>query len=166
MIGLILPFPALVILAAIGDVRSMTIPNWISLALAGLFVPVALILGLPPLQVGTHLAVGVIALLIGMALFALRWLGGGDAKLMAAVMVWLGASAALPFVVWTAIAGGIFSLFLLITRSHVPILAGVGPEFSRRLFQPKGDIPYGVAICIGALVAFADSAIFTAAAAT
>lgn len=155
--------PALVILAAVGDVRSMTIPNWISLTLAGVFVPVALWVGLPALLIGEHLLVGFIALLIGIALFALGWLGGGDAKLMAAIMVWLGTSAALPFIIATAIAGGAFSLFLLIARSHVPILSGVGPEFSRRLFQPQGDIPYGVAICIGALMAFADSAVFRAA---
>ena len=152
-------FPALVIFAAVCDVRSMTIANWISLVLAGAFVPLALLLDLPPILIGAHLLVGFIALLIGIALFAFGWLGGGDAKLMAAILVWLGATAALPFVIWTAIAGGIFSLLLMITRRQLPVLAGIGPEFSRRLFQPKGDIPYAVAICVGALIAFADSAV-------
>ncbi len=163
MFALILVFPALVILAALGDVKSMTIPNWLSLALVGLFVPVALILGLSPTLIGAHLLAGVLALLAGMVFFALRWLGGGDAKLMAAVVVWMGAMASIPFVIWTAIAGGVFSLLLILGRSHAPILSGVGPEFSRRLFQPRGDIPYGVAICIGALIAFAESPVFKAA---
>ena len=151
--------PLLVIVAAVSDLTTMTIPNWISAAQIIGFFPVALLLGLPVMAVATHVGVGVVALLIGMGLFAVRALGGGDAKLMAAVMLWLGASAALPFVVWTAIAGGAFSLVLLLARSQMPILADVGPGFSRRLFQPKGDIPYGVAIAIGALMAFPSSAL-------
>lgn len=159
---LLLVLPLLVIAAALSDIRTMTIPNGISLALIAAFVLAAAAAGLSWGAFGLHLALGLAALLLGMGAFALRWLGGGDAKLMAAVVLWLGPAALLPFVLWTALAGGALSLILLSGRNHAPILAGVGPLWSRKLFEPKGDIPYGVAIAAGALVAFPSSALMTA----
>ena len=96
-------------------------------------------------------------------MFALRWLGGGDAKIMAALILWLGPAAVLPFLLWTAIAGGALALILLTARSRLPALAGIGPAWVGRLMEPKGDIPYGVAICLGALKAWPISGLFVVA---
>ena len=46
-------------------------------------------------------------------MFALGWIGGGDAKLFAACMLWLGWPASAPFVIWTALAGGGLAVALL-----------------------------------------------------
>ena len=96
MEALQLPFlavlPALAIVAGLKDLTSMKIPNWISGLLILGFFPAALLVGLAPMAIALHLAIGVAALLIGMALFALRLLGGGDVKLMAAACRWLGAA--------------------------------------------------------------------------
>ena len=71
--------PVLVITAGLTDLTTMTIPNWISLALVAGFVPAAFAVGLGPGQIALHFGFGVAALFVGVALFALNLLGGGDA---------------------------------------------------------------------------------------
>jgi prepilin peptidase CpaA len=154
---LLAPLPILVVIAALTDLTRMKIPNWISASLILAFFPAAFAAGLSPLEVGMHFGVGVLVLLAGMALFALRVVGGGDAKLMAAAGMWLGFSALTPFLIWTAILGGALSLVLILGRSVAqPYMAGA-PSWVSTLFRPKGDIPYGVAICGGVLMAFPSS---------
>jgi len=151
--------PLLVVVAAVSDLTTMKIPNWISAGLIVGFFPTALLLGLPVMEMLAHVGVGVVALLVGMGLFALRVLGGGDAKLMAAACLWLGIDASIVFIIWTALAGGSFSLLLIMARSQLQPLAQVAPAWVGTLLQPKGDIPYGVAIAVGALMAFPASAL-------
>ncbi len=154
-LALLLVFPALVVVAALKDVTSYTIPNWISLGLIAAFAPAALVSGAPLAAIGVCLAAGLVALLVGMGMFAAGWIGGGDAKLFAAAALWLGWPAALPFMVVTGLAGGALTLGILTLRSgwFEPVLAG-GPAWIRKLGAPGGDIPYGVAIAAGALAAF------------
>lgn len=154
--------PALMIAAGLKDLTTMTIPNWISVALLAGFVPAALLVGLGPAQIAVHLGVALAALAVGAGLFALGWLGGGDAKLMAAASLWLGLGGAVHFILWTALIGGLFSVLLLAVRARVTPVLAVGPAWLSRLLQPKGDIPYGVAIAGGALVAFPSSVLVTA----
>src|ERR1700734_304364 len=83
-------FAALVIVAAVKDLSSFTIPNWISVALALGFAPAALIVGASLPDIGVSLAVGLGVFLLAAGMFALGWIGGGDAKLMAASALWVG----------------------------------------------------------------------------
>jgi prepilin peptidase CpaA len=156
--ALVLLFPALILAAAFSDAISFTIPNWIPLALLALFPVAGLAVGLPLPTFGMHLAVGVAALLAGMIMFALRWMGGGDAKLIAAVSLWLGWSALPTFVLATAVTGGGLALVLMSLRSAAlrPMIA-LGPSWVNRLAEPGQGIPYGVAIAFGALAAFTAS---------
>jgi prepilin peptidase CpaA len=162
--ALLVLFPALAILAALSDATSMTIPNWISAALALAFFPAALLVGLPTGQIGISVALGVAALMVGAGMFALHWIGGGDAKLLAASVLWLGLAGAGPFLVWTAIAGGVLALALLGARRAVETLGFPfrKPQWLERLLAPAGDIPYGIAIAAGALAAFPQSGLVRA----
>jgi len=81
---------------------------------------------------------------------------------LAASMLWMGVSGGVPFVLYTALVGGGFCLLLMTARSHLPFFAQTGPGWVMRLMQPKGDIPYGVAIAIGALLAYPSSPLMTA----
>ncbi|WP_438851771.1 A24 family peptidase [Brevundimonas nasdae] len=146
--------PALVIAGGLHDLLTMKIPNWISLALALLFFPTALLAGLRPEAVAIHVGIGLAALFVGAGMFALRWIGGGDAKLMAATCLWLGLSGSGVFLLWTGVVGGLFCLFLMTARQHLQMVTPYAPGWAVRLLEPKGDIPYGVAIAIGALLAF------------
>jgi prepilin peptidase CpaA len=161
--AVLMVFPALVVIAALTDVLSFTIPNRISVILALAFLPAALMLGLPPAALGMNLGVGAAALVAGMAMFALGWIGGGDAKLFAVSGLWLGLPAAGTFLMVTALAGGALALILLNARSQLvrPYLSHA-PAWVGRLAQPGGDVPYGFAIAIGALVAFPQSGLMQA----
>jgi len=151
-------FPALVITAALRDVTSYTIPNWISLALIAVFPAAALAMGLPLAAVGMHLGVGLIGLLAGMAMFALGWIGGGDAKLFAASALWLGWPAAGGFAAYTGLAGGGLALSLLALRSgYLKPYVVTGPAWFSRLAEDGENVPYGLAIAIGALAALPTS---------
>lgn len=162
-IALLLAFPALVIVAALRDVTSYTIPNWISLALIALFFPAALALGLAAPAIGLHVGVGVGALVLGMVMFALGWIGGGDAKVFAAAGLWLGWPASLTFLLVTCVAGGALAVGLLGLRSvWLKRYVAHGPAWFGRLATDGENVPYGAAIAVGALAAFPASSLMTA----
>ena len=162
-LALLAVLPVIAVLAAVRDLTTMTIPNWMSLVLLAAFVPAALTTGLEWRDLGIHLGIGLAALAVGMGLFALRVIGGGDAKLMAALALWMGPDAVLIFVLWTAVAGGLFSLALILSRARFSAFAPSLPRWAGRLLAPGGDIPYGVAIAAGALLAWPHSTLMTAA---
>jgi len=145
-------FAGLLIYAACSDVARLIIPNWVSIALAALFAPAALALGLPLGQIGVHLLFGAAVLVVGFFLFQANIIGGGDAKLLAATAVWTGFPGFAPFIIWTAIAGGALALALLAARRTLPE-SPMWPEFVNRLLKPSGGVPYGVAIMAGGLMA-------------
>ena len=155
----LIAFPVLALVAAVKDLTSYTIPNWISLALLAAFVPAAAIgwaAGAPAPELAACVGVGAAALLAGIVMFTFGWIGGGDAKLLAACALWLGWSALAPFLLWTAVAGGLLSIGLMIARRRP---AG-GPEaetWAGRLMTRGAPVPYGVAIAAGALAAFPHS---------
>lgn len=153
--------PALMIVGGLHDLTTMKIPNWVSLALVAAFLPAALLTGLTGVDIGLHFAVAVAALFIGMAMFALNWIGGGDAKLLAAGCLWMGPPSMLMFVLYSAVVGGLFCLVLISARAIAPSYPGV-PAWATRLLEPKGDIPYGVALAGGALLVFPNSPLVTA----
>ena len=160
--ALLIPFPAVMIFAALSDATSFTIPNRLSLVLLAGFLPVALMLGRPMSEIGLDLGVGTLALLAGMGMFAAGWIGGGDAKLFAVAALWLGWPAVASYLIVTALAGGGLAVLLLNARSTYlrSRLAGA-PGWVERLVTPGGDVPYGVAIAVGALAAFPQAAMVT-----
>jgi prepilin peptidase CpaA len=149
-------FAVLVVAAALKDLVSFTIPNWISASLALAFAPAALLAGMPLAGIGAGLAVGVGVFALAAGMFALGWVGGGDAKLMAAAALWVGLRGLAPFAVYTALAGGLLAALLVAARSAwLRPFIEAGPVWAKRLATPGEAAPYGVAIAIGALAAFA-----------
>jgi prepilin peptidase CpaA len=156
---LCLAFPLLLIYAAWHDVSTMTIPNWVSITLAAVFVPAAFAAGLSAEQIGWHLMFGA-AVLIGCAvLFYLNVFGGGDAKVIAAASLWTGLGASAPFVFGMAIAGGALAGLLIVLRRMQ--IKSDKPWLSR-LLSPEEGAPYAVAIAIGALLAAPASPVLAA----
>ncbi len=149
-----LAFLALVLVAALKDALSFTIPNWVSLTLAAIFPLAALAVGMPWPVLGLNVAIGVAALIAGMAMFAMGWIGGGDAKLLAAAALWLGWPATTTFLAATAITGGTLAVLLVSVRSaQLRPLVLLGPRWVVRLAEPGEGVPYGVAIAAGACAA-------------
>lgn len=155
-------FAGLLLYAAGSDIASLTIPNWVSLALTGAFVAFGFASGMSALTIGLHVLFGVGVLAIGFVLFQFGVFGGGDAKLMAGAAVWTGWVAFMPFALATALAGGAFAVFLLIGRNYAGAFAAA-PPFVYRLLTPKTGVPYGVAIMIGGLMAAPSMPLFAGA---
>jgi len=158
---LILAFvPALLAAAAMWDLASFTIPNFLSLTLIGLFAVFALATGLGLPQIGLHLLAGFAGLVLGFGLFAAGWIGGGDAKLFAAVSLWLGFSDLLPYALIASIFGGLLTLGLLAARQW-PLPAGLARQaWLLRLHDSRAGIPYGVALALGAFAVLPNTEIF------
>ncbi|MEZ5937211.1 MAG: prepilin peptidase [Hyphomonadaceae bacterium] len=145
-----LVFPVMLLIAAWCDLRSMLIPNWISIVLALAFFPAAALAGLSLNQIGVHLAVGACVLLVCATLFYIGVFGGGDAKLISAASLWTGLAAGANFAMATALAGGGLALVLIVLRRlNVQSEAG----WAKRLLNPAEGAPYAVAIAIGGLLA-------------
>lgn len=150
-------FPLLMIIAGAGDALSMRIPNWLTLLIAVLFLPMALLTGMPWGMIGIHVLVGLCMFAAGFILFALGLFGGGDAKLLAAAGLWLGWPDLMPFLVMTAFAGGALALCVGIWSAiNVTSEINDGSIF-RRLGSIKPNVPYGYAFAIGAILSFPQS---------
>ena len=154
----LLVFPSLLLFAAVMDVFTMRIANGISIVLFLMFLVAALAAGLSLEQVGIHLAVGMAVLVANMVLFHFRFIGGGDAKLLAAASVWIGYGQLVPFIAYVTIFGGLLALVILGYRS-LPAGALPLPPWAVRLHQRGEGIPYGVAIAAGALLVYPMSPI-------
>jgi prepilin peptidase CpaA len=89
-------FAGLVVFAACSDMARLIIPNWVSIGLAAIFPAVALVAGAPLIDVGLHVLFGLGVLAVGFVLFQFNIIGGGDAKLLAAVSIWTGMTAFVP----------------------------------------------------------------------
>ena len=158
---LLLLFPVLVIVAGLRDAATYTIPNWISVALAVAFPFAAVALDLPLHVIFVQLGVGALALVAGVAMYSVKWIGGGDAKLFAAAALWIGWPSTMLFMAMTGVAGGALAVALLGLRSPMvrPFMPA-SPGWFARLVEPGQNVPYGVAIAVGALAAFPHAALF------
>lgn len=156
---------ALVGIAVFTDLRERRIPNW--LTGSGVLIGVTL----AAIETGgfpTAALLGVVtALVIGFPLFALGGFGAGDVKLLAAVGAFVGSGGLLPVVIYGGLAGGFLALGSAIRRGVVvPVLMSSWDlllhlvTFGRRGERPTlttpgaHAVPYGVAIAVGAVVAW------------
>lgn len=130
---------ALLIAAAITDLRSRIISNRLNLAVAALAPLWWLASGLDLWPgIAVQLLVGAIVFTIFAAIFAFGMMGGGDVKLLGALALWFPWQAVLSLIVLMAMLGGL-----------VTIVTVIHHRMTKRLGQP--EIPYGVAISIAAL---------------
>jgi prepilin peptidase CpaA len=139
--GLVLAAGALA-WSAISDVCAYQIPNWTSALIAASYLIVAFATPYAPWVGGLLTGLGV--LILGLGLFALGWMGGGDVKLFSALAIWSGPSHLAAFALVTCLAGAGLALIML---SPLKRLAPSPPaEAHSAAGQP---MPYGVAIAVG-----------------
>jgi len=153
-------FPAALLMAAANDIYEFKIPNWISIVMVCAYPAAALAVGASPQIILEGLLIGVSVLAVGLALYAGKIIGGGDAKLFAATAPWIGISALGVFLFYTAIAGLVLFFVLRMFRK-LPIL----PVYAHapwliQLHQRKKDLPYAVAIAAGGLLSFSQTPLF------
>jgi len=151
--------PAGLVVAAVTDLAERRISNRLTAALVLAYPFVALFVGLEVGAIVQGLLIGAGLLALGFALFALNVIGGGDAKLIAAVGPWMGLAAFPEFLIYTAIAGGVLSAAVLAMRNfQTSAAAAAGPgAWLARAFPENAGLPYGVAIAAGGLLAYPHS---------
>ena len=156
----LLLFPAAMALAASSDLLTMRISNKLVLFLVASFCVLAVAINLPLQQFAMHVVCALVVLAAGFALFALRWIGGGDAKLAAATTLWLGFGLTLPYLVYAALLGGVLTLAILALRRLplTPFLARY--RWLERLHDHKSGVPYGIALAVAGMLTYTNSAIF------
>ena len=130
---------ALLIAAAIIDVRTFTISNRLNLAVA-LGAPLYwLSIALAPWPgMAIQLALGGIVFVLFAGAFYAGMMGGGDVKLAAALALWFPPAETKLFLILMSIAGGVLTLGILAWH------------YARRR-EGRPEVPYGVAIAFGAL---------------
>ena len=155
---------AIVLAAAVTDLRSRRIPNWLTLSgvCAGLFVN-----GVATGSAGVINSLGGmgLGLVCYLGLYCLRAMGAGDVKLMAAVGAIVGPAGWFSVFIATAMAGGILALALMVWKRRVRetlwnafFIAKELAQF-RAPYDKRGDLnvrdprslnmPHGVAIAAG-----------------
>lgn len=167
----ILAFGALLVAAAVEDVRGLTIPNRIPLGIIILY-PAYVLSASGPVDWTGSAVLAAVALVVGFIIFARGYAGGGDAKLFVAGSLWAGPSLFPTFLMVTAIVGGAIALGMLAHRRFaramqeraagtaeraegvagwhsvnpmIRVYAALASVGSRR------DLPYGVAIAAGGI---------------
>ena len=154
-----LVYSTILVVAAIGDLRTRRIPNKLVavLAVAGIVYSVMrapLVSGL--LQAGGGLLAG---LACWLPFYMLGWLGAGDVKLYAAAGAWLGPARAAEGALIAALFGAVLSLIWMMKSHGVKETAqtlGLAAGTPEMLAPPSGSgkrstLPYGVAIAFGAI---------------
>ena len=156
---------AVALLGCVTDLGTRRIPNALTFSAAGAAVVFhAVDAGLA--GIGHSLGGLAVGLLLFLPLFALRGLGGGDVKLLAALGAWIGPGAAVWLAVWTAIAGGPLALVVALRHRYLRTafenvwsvlmfwrVAGIRPHPSVNLSSPGSPrLPYAVPIAVGLVV--------------
>jgi prepilin peptidase CpaA len=141
-------FAAVMAIAAYEDFRRLVIPNLLP---AILCVAWPVHFAAAPSLFGAMTAVGcaLAVFIVGAALFARGFLGGGDVKLLTA------ATCTPSLLVLTGILGGVLTLFLLLPFGAQLAAAGralLGPAAIAAEHDTAKTVPYGVAIAGAALI--------------
>jgi prepilin peptidase CpaA len=152
-------------LACISDLRTRRIPNALTFAAVAGALSFHFVTG-GFAAVGVSLAGCLLGLALLFPLFALRGMGAGDVKLLAAVGAWLGPSQVAVAALATSIAGGAIALVVALGHGYLETacrnlwmllmhwrVMGVRPLPELTLQGARGPrLAYAVPIAIGTLV--------------
>ncbi len=149
--------------AVVWDLRTRRIPNWLTVGACGVALVLRGVQGFEPFWFGV---LGVIlGLALSLPLVFAGGLGGGDAKLLAAVGAFLGPQRLVIALLAMALVGGALTVVVAIRRGvmyetlrHTWRLVGQSVGLAhesepRRTLGTAGalTVPYAVAIAVGAL---------------
>jgi prepilin peptidase CpaA len=158
---LIIASGIVLIAAALHDIGFRTVPNWMSLVVAGLALARQSAHG----HLMASLLWGLCVLAAGLVCWQRGWLGGGDAKLLAATAMLVPATMVTALLIDVALAGGVLALFYLALGRFIRPLPAARPAgLLRRAWRAeqfrirrRGPLPYASAIAAGALLVLAGS---------
>jgi prepilin peptidase CpaA len=141
---------AILTIIAYGDVRERRIPNALSLAVAALGLT-RILLAKNPVAAGYTLAAAAVILVVAFLLFCRGVIGGGDAKLLPAMALFIGYNNLLEFLFLMSLCGGALALAIMARDKFGPRRLRSPPR------EPSGEstrstVPYGVAIAVAGVI--------------
>jgi prepilin peptidase CpaA len=147
-------FPAVMAFAASSDLFTMTIANRVSLILVGGFALLAALVGMSPVSMLWHGAAAGAVLVVVFVFFTRGWIGGGDAKLAAATVLWFGFGHLADYLFYASLMGGALTLGIIQFRAMPLPHVFVGREWLERLHRNDSGVPYGIALAAAALLVY------------
>jgi prepilin peptidase CpaA len=137
--GLLAALAIALLIAAFTDWRSRKIGNWLNATIA-LGAPLFWWAGGLTLwpEVTTQIGIAIATFAVLSVLFALKWMGGGDVKLLTALALWIEPTWFLNLLIMMALLGGVLTLVM-------------GAWHIARRQRDRLAIPYGVAISAAGL---------------
>jgi prepilin peptidase CpaA len=136
---LLLGLAAILVFAAVVDVRTFTISNRLNMTVALLAPAYWMSIAMAPWPgMAIQLAAGAVVFTLLAGAFYAGMMGGGDVKLASALALWFSPSGTLRLLVFMSLAGGVLTLVLLAWHRA-------------RKAEGRPQIPYGVAIAFGGL---------------
>lgn len=146
--------------AVVSDFAYMRIPNWIPVTLVATFAVFALV-HLDGSDALRHVGLAAAVFCLGVAFFVAGWIGGGDVKLLTAVVLWIGMDAAISFAIVMAVLGAVLALTLQSIRRYSNVYRAWAPRnwlVTRMVDMAEaGYCPYGVAIGLAGLIPSAQA---------
>ena len=144
-------FTVLLVYAAVSDLLTMRIPNWLNGAIAYTWIAYALLLPLDYTEMGLRVvwALGVFSVAAWM--FFRGWMGGGDVKMIPAVMLWIPSIHYYELLAVVSMYGGALAIGVLMLRAFAMPVFTVGWVWLERIHSMQKKIPYGIAIACGGL---------------
>jgi prepilin peptidase CpaA len=144
--------PCMLAYACFSDLFTMKLTNRLCIAMIGLFIVFAAANGFGFSQLLPHISAFAVVLVFSFGMFAMGWIGGGDAKFVACTALWIGMGHVVDYVAFSAALGGLLTL-LLISWRKMPLPAGLMFQpWIARLHEQDSGVPYGAALGPAALL--------------
>ncbi len=137
--GLLAALAIALVVAAVTDLKSRRIANWLNAAIAigAPFFWIASGLSFWP-EIAAQIGIAVATFAVLSVLFAIKAMGGGDVKLLTALALWISPALYLKLIIMMALLGGVLTLVF-------------GGWNVMRRNKNRLTIPYGVAISAAGL---------------
>ena len=158
-------FGFLVVYGAINDIATFRIPNWVSYGLVLLFFVYWLLVWLSGVHTQdnsftepsflVNLSIGLFALVVSLVFWRRGYIGGGDAKYLAATTLWMGPFTAVLFMIAVSALAMVMAMALKASAEWGFLVhAGRFPQFLKRLYAryENNQVPFGFPIGIAALL--------------
>jgi len=133
------------------DLTRYIIPNWLSASLLLLY-PLGVYMAQHSVDWKMAIVGMLIVLVVGYGIFVMKWMGGGDIKLLTVCSLWVGLHNLLEYLFYVTLLGGGMSVGILVLRKVIPFVPQLVGRKMPRILQDGAPVPYGVVIAGGFLI--------------